>query len=193
MIKIYIGTLGSGKTLTMVKDMNDDFTRENKRVISNLVLEFASSQISKTFFQAFAEGKSEELFDVTLGLDEIHIFLDSRRSTSKRNTYLSYFILQTRKRGVNLYATTQFLSQIDIRLRNVCDYVVKCEAYIKLKKGFDKVTPIKASKGLTQEEGENLWILNTTITPAGEVVKKEMFRASKYFNLYDTKQIINFE
>lgn len=192
MIKIYIGTLGSGKTLTMVKDMKDDHTNEKKKVISNLVLDFASTQLSESFFQSFADGKSEELFDVTLGLDEIHIFLDSRRSTSKKNTYLSYFILQTRKRGVNLYATTQFLSQIDIRLRNVCDYVVKCEAYIKLKKGFEKVTPIRASKGLSKEEGENLWILNTTITPAGEIIKKQMFRASKYFNLYDTKQIISF-
>lgn len=192
MIKIYMGTLGSGKTLSMVKDMYDDFKAENKRVISNLVLDFASTQLSQTFFQAFAEGKSEELFDVDLGLDEIHIFLDSRRSTSKRNTYLSYFILQTRKRGVNLYATTQFLSQIDVRLRNVCDYVVKCEAYIKQGKKFERVTPVKASKGLTKEEGENLWILNTTINQGGEIIKKEMFRASKYFNLYDTKQIISF-
>lgn len=192
MIKVFIGTLGSGKTLSMVKSVYEDHIRENKKIISNVVLNFTSTQLSQTFFEAFSNGKSQELFDVDLALDEIHIFIDSRRSASKRNTYLSYFILQTRKRGVNLYATSQFLSQIDVRLRNVTDYVVKCEAFIKKGNNFEVVTPIKASMGLTKEEGENLWIMNNTINQGGEIVKREMFRAAKFFNLYDTKQIISF-
>ena len=104
-IQIYIGTLGSGKTLSMVRDLYIDYTEKKRKIISNLVLTFNSEIISKEFFNGFAQGQQQELFDVSLGIDEFHIFLDSRSSTTKASKYLSYFILQTRKRGVELRGT----------------------------------------------------------------------------------------
>ena len=192
MIRIYIGLLGSGKTLSMVKDMYND-NKNGRKIVSNLILKFTKNQISQDFFEKFASGKKEELFNVTLGLDELHIFLDSRRSTSKRNTYLSYFILQTRKRDVVLRGTSQFFNQIDLRLRNITDYLTQCEALIKQGNKFIKVTPVKAISGLTEEETENLWIKNTTIDRSGKVINKSIFKAKPYFNLYDTNQIIDFQ
>lgn len=191
-IQIYIGTLGSGKTLSMVRDLYIDNKDKNRRIISNLILNFTSTQISQKFFDTFAQGQTQELFDLDLGIDEMHIFLDSRSSTSKGNKYLSYFILQTRKRGVELKGTTQFYNQIDKRLRKVCDYITKCDAFIQTKNGMIPVTPVMASRKLTKEEEDNLWILNETFNQAGQTIKKEIFKAKPFFDFYDTNQIIDF-
>jgi hypothetical protein len=45
------------------------------------VLTFNSEIISKEFFNGFAQGQQQELFDVSLGIDEFHIFLDRNRQT----------------------------------------------------------------------------------------------------------------
>ena len=70
----------------------------------------------------------ENLKNVAIGIDEFHIFCDSRIAASKRNRLISYFALQTRKRNVSLYFTTQFLDQVDKRLRRLVDYRIMCEA-----------------------------------------------------------------
>lgn len=191
-IQVYIGTLGSGKTLSMVRDLYFDNKNKNRRIISNLILNFTSKIISQKFFDSFSDGQTQELFDLDLGIDELHIFLDSRSSTSRGNKYLSYFVLQTRKRGVELKGTTQFYDQIDRRLRKVCDYITKCSAFIKTENGMIPVTPVMASKGLTQEQSDNLWIFNHTFNQEGKEIKKEIFKAKPFFNMYDTKQIIDF-
>jgi hypothetical protein len=191
-IQVYIGTLGSGKTLSMVRDLLTDSKERNRRIISNLVLSFSNNLISQKFFDSFSEGQSQELFDVDLDIDELHIFLDSRSSTFKGNKYLSYFILQTRKRGVELKGTTQFYNQIDKRLRKVCDYITKCDAFLRIDNKMLPVTPVMASRGLTKEQSKVLWILNQTFTQDGKIVKKEIFRAEPFFDKYDTKQIIDF-
>jgi hypothetical protein len=191
-IQIYIGTLGSGKTLSMVRDLYMDSIERKRKVISNLVLSFSPNIISKEFFEGFAQGQQQELFDIDLGIDEMHIFLDSRSSTTKASKYLSYFILQTRKRGVELKGTTQFYNQIDKRLRNVCDYITKCQGFIKRDNGWELVTPIMASRGLSTEQAENLWIFNATFNQEGKEIKKEIFKAKNFFDKYDTKQIIDF-
>jgi len=81
---------------------------------------------------------------------------------------------------------------VDKRLRNVCDYITKCQGFIKTEKGMQPVTPVMASRGLTTEQAENLWILNDTYNQEGKPVKKEIFRAKNFFDKYDTKQIIDF-
>lgn len=192
MIRIYIGLLGSGKTLSMVRDMIKD-KQKGKKIITNLVTNFEKTEISKEFFEDFSKDKTEELFDVTLGIDELHIFLDSRRSTSKKNTATSYFILQTRKRRVTLRGTSQFFNQIEVRLRNVTDYLTQCESFIKKGKQFIKVTPIKVLDGLTKEEQDNLWIMNTTVDRGGNMINKSMFEAKPFYKYYDTNQIIEFD
>lgn len=191
MIRIYIGLLGSGKTLSMIRDMYKDKKR-NKKVITNLVTKFSSTNLSSKFFEDFSKDKTGELFNCTIAIDELHIFLDSRRSTSKRNTATSYFILQTRKREVMLRGTSQFFCQIDVRLRNVTDYLTECKAFIKKGNNFIKVTPLKQLNGLSKEEQNNLWIENKTYDRIGHIINHSMFKAKPYYKLYDTNQIIDF-
>jgi Zonular occludens toxin (Zot) len=68
-----------------------------------------------------------DLQNCVMALDEIHVLIDSRSSMSERNKMLSYFILQTRKRNVVLFYTTQDRSQVDVRLRRNTDYFVYCK------------------------------------------------------------------
>lgn len=103
-IQIYIGTLGSGKTLSMVRDLYLDYKDKNRKIISNLILTFNSEVISKEFFQGFAQGQQQELFDVSLGIDEFHIFLDrnmtniSQRAEVQQQKHQSiYHILSCRQ------------------------------------------------------------------------------------------------
>lgn len=72
------------------------------------------------------EEMGADLQDCVILGDEFHILIDSRDSMKKRNKTISYFILQTRKRGVHLYFTTQDEGQVDIRLRRMVDYWVYC-------------------------------------------------------------------
>lgn len=191
MIRIYTGLLGSGKTLSMIRDMLNDY-KQGKKIITNLVTKFSSTELSKEFFEDFSKDKTKELFNCTIAIDELHIFLDSRRSTSKINRATSYFILQTRKRQVTLRGTSQFFSQIELRLRNVTDYLTECRSFVKKGNNFIKVTPEQLLKGLTQQESDNLWIENKTYNRAGKIVNRCMFHAKPYYKYYDTNQIIDF-
>lgn len=59
-------------------------------------------------------------------IDEITVFMDCRRSMNEINLLISYFILQSRKRGVSFYYTTQDFDMVDGRLINHTDFMVEC-------------------------------------------------------------------
>jgi len=102
-------------------------------------------------------------------IDEMHIAFDARSSMSDRNKYGSYFVLQTRKRDVHLYFTTQSIWQVDVRVRENLDRIVACE---KL--------------------GDDLFKLNimdyTTDPPTS---RRICMNGRIFYNLYDTKEIID--
>lgn len=62
------------------------------------------------------EQKEVKLTNATLGIDEITVFADCRLSASKMNRWIGYLVLQSRKRSVDLYYTTQNFSMIDKRI-----------------------------------------------------------------------------
>jgi hypothetical protein len=76
--------------------------------------------------------EAEDLLDINpegnmrafIGLDEIYAWLDSRVSSSKVNRVLSWIILQSRKRNMDICYTAQLSSSIDIRLRNMTDIAI---------------------------------------------------------------------
>lgn len=68
-----------------------------------------------------------ELQNAVIGIDELHMVCDSRRSGKKQNILMSYFILQSRHRSVNFYYTTQFDGQVDKRIRDNTDVNMVCE------------------------------------------------------------------
>jgi len=118
------GGLGSGKTLGMTFFLLSEQQYKNKKIYSNYKLDCPYEKLDMSQILA----KMGELQDVAIGIDEIHIFMDSRMAVSKKNRLMSYFALQTRKRNVSLYFTSQFLDQVDKRLRRLVDYRFLCES-----------------------------------------------------------------
>lgn len=122
MILGFEGGLGSGKTLGMTyylfRDLDLGF-----EVYANYKLNFDYKKLNVLELLE----SDVDLQNISIGIDEITVFLDCRKSSSKMNRLISYFILQTRKRNVNLYYTTQDFTMVDIRLIRHTQIQVLCE------------------------------------------------------------------
>jgi hypothetical protein len=104
------GGLGSGKTLLMSRYLIKD-ALAGRDVHANFNLhhvKFTPLDI------AMLLDNKVDLHNVSVGIDEFTVFADCR--TSMSNTMITYFILQTRKRNVCLYYTTQDFGMLDKRI-----------------------------------------------------------------------------
>ena len=61
--------------------------------------------------------------------DEMYQMADSRSTQTKLNKLWTYFVVQTRKRGVDMYICTHHLDHIDLRLRRAVDIRGSCRFY----------------------------------------------------------------
>lgn len=173
MIVVFIGNLGSGKTLSMTKFLYADFLK-GKRIMANYGLKFPYEKID--FNKAYELLQDEDLKRVSIGVDEAHIFLDSRSSSTKKNKLISYFLLQTRKRSINLYLTTQYFNQVDKRLRQVTDKLIIC-------------SKIKLNSGLLFEND----VYKKNMLGEFEPQARLFYNPQNFYKLYDTNEIIKFD
>lgn len=169
MIIGFIGNMGSGKTLSMVRRAYQKF-RKGYTIYSNIELNFPHNSYTIDDIIAYADSGKRFYKSIWL-LDEAHIFMDSRNSASKKSKLLSYWILQTRKADIELLFTTQNFFQIDIRLRNMCDDIVEC-----YKKAYKDEFIILNRHNIIRMEG----IMNHII----------YFKAKPIYPLYDTLEIV---
>lgn len=171
MIAGFIGKMGSGKTLSMVRETLKYYA-QGYEIYSNFHLEIPYKKLDFNELFKMAEAQTP-LNNVVILLDEVHILLDSRGSMKRENKVVSFWLNQTRKMGVKLYYTTQHLHQIDKRLRSGTDFFIFCEG-------------IKYLKG-----GKEYFICVNNVTD-GDNTKQETFVGNKFFKYYDTNQIIAF-
>jgi len=169
----FIGDIGSGKTASMIREVYLKHINKGIKVISNMNLNFPHEYVTFEDLMLMVENKTH-LQDCILVLDELHIFMDSRTSMSKRNRVLSYFALQTRKVSVDLYYTTQYLIQVDIRIRNLTSILVEC---------YTSTSP------LTNEMLTLNVIRKKKIS--GVTTKKHIFKTRFVYSLYDTNEVIS--
>lgn len=169
------GGIGSGKTILMTRYLYKDFKRK-KAIYSNYGLKFKHEIIDMSKILEMHDNKFN-LRDCSLGIDEITVFADCRRSGSKLNRLISYFILQSRKRSVDIYFTTQNLQMIDFRLLDYMDF------QILAKKVKDKKTG-KEVQGYAQYQVFDIRDVNN--------IKRTKFimKLDKYYPLYDTMEVI---
>jgi hypothetical protein len=112
------------------------------------------------------------LYKALIILDEAHIFLDSRNSASKRNKIISYFLLQTRKKGCHLYYTTQRFHQIDKRLRDNSDVLIQCRT-------------------AKDKNGRLFTLNNINILLENSIkVRNDVFKSSDYYDKYNTYEVV---
>jgi len=101
----------------------------------------------------------EQINNTSLAITELHTLIDSRASGS--NKFITWFFLQLRKRGVNLYGDTQHFGQIDKRVREQTDIFIECQCYLLSpdKNGVPKLKPSHKQE-FTPEEFKILYIKN---------------------------------
>jgi len=190
MIISIIGNKGDGKTLFMTKCLVDYKTQENY-IYSNYKLSKIKHNILNVNMLQDFQNNNKNLENTLIGIDEAHIFLDSRNFMSKKNKTIGYFLLQSRKRKIKCFLTFQKINQIDIRLRQNTSFFVFCNSY-----------EIVGQKLVKLIEGEPLFdeknviiiydIWKTDKINNFEFVGKNCFYAKDYYNYYDTNEIINF-
>lgn len=152
------GTLGAGKTLSMTRRGALAFSAGQK-VYSNYECIFAEPITSLKHLL--------ELRNAVLLLDELQTIVDSREF--KNNINLTQWILIVRKLGLSILYTTQFLGQVDIRVRHVTEYVYCCE-----KASYYGYPATKTY--LVKWQGEGGRIVRTFVMP----------HTQELYNLYNT-------
>lgn len=119
MIVLYKGARGCGKSLSMVKDGYKFLTR-GFRILRNFDATFGEYIDNEKILNL---DKNANLFNCVLMIDEMQIFLDSRRSMSNQNIFFSNFIQQIRKRNIIMLCATQFSNTLDLRLKQHVDII----------------------------------------------------------------------
>ena len=124
MITSFEGVMGSGKTLTAVALAYQNHVKYGKKILANIHLNFPYTHIDNKFLLENIVGT--ELDDCITILDEAQQFLDARRSGGKLNIVWGYYVVQTRKRGVDLYACFHHVDVMDKRFRRQIDIRGTC-------------------------------------------------------------------
>ena len=123
MLIVILGNYGSGKTLFLTY-----LTFKTKRnVFSNFKLN------TKNYNHLDVLDLLNLPNHIDVFLDEAYTWLESRLSGKAINRYLSYILLQSRKRTIDIYCTAQLFSTIDVRFRHKSDIIIECH---KFKDGF---------------------------------------------------------
>ena len=143
---LIIGRQGSGKTLMSTKLAFDE--DGDRPVYSNYSL-FGIKYTPVTFNSEIESNKNKldilKMLDANpdyfnnsiMLLDELHLYLDSLDFMRRNNRRLQTFFSQLRKRRILLIGTTQYLMNLDIRIRRQCLNVLEMQ---HLKGSIFKVT-----------------------------------------------------
>jgi len=142
LIIVITGDIGSGKSLSVVKEIVDrkqntftNFKLYNKKYTrlkwDNIVLQ--EDKKFKVNFPYWRKQVKKGGFDIYL--DEFHNTMNARRSMSKNNVVLSNWLSQIRKilgdqEKHNLYLITQKLRRIDVNSKDLAQCAIKCEKYM---------------------------------------------------------------
>ena len=127
MLMLITGNVREGKTLLAVYfgwKLHNQNLAVSKRLRSPIYTNF-----DLRYPEAKKVGVSEllDLEGLSHGLllgDEIYAWLESRVSSSNLNRYVSYFIFQSGKRNVDVVATAQLGSSVDLRFFDLSHIVV---------------------------------------------------------------------
>lgn len=178
-----IGKQGSGKTCFITKCLIDNLDK-NKKVFSNYSLfngiDYERVTFDKTKTKYKNDNKVIDILEMLesndnyfnnsiMLIDEIHVYFDSLDFMKKNNRIIQIFFSQLRKRNILLLGTTQYILNLDIRIRrqalnvfemsNIKDTVFKCD--------------------VSEIDG---YYTN--------FIRSELFNLEEYFKYYDTNEII---
>lgn len=193
MLGIFLGGQNSGKTLSMVYYAYD-YYKNGYDIYSNLKLNFPYTPLTKKTLTQYTEGQKQFRKSVFL-IDELYLFMDSRRSFSKNNQIFSYFLLQTSKRNVHCLSTSQYISSVEKRFRENLTFQCFCERVIKNDDGLYYEVG-KVNRKLSKAENERLYIKNAYLKKVNNMFDYKVklnivyLKAKPLFDFYDTTELL---
>jgi len=207
-VYVITGKLGSGKTLVCVGRIHEYLTR-GRRVASNLDIdmrELADRPNSSAFIERLPDYPTseslknlgsgnddpDEEFNGLLVLDECGTWLNSRGwAGDKDRQAMMDWMLHSRKHGWDVLLIVQDLQIIDKQVRlALCEHLVVCRRLDRL--------PIPFLSAGVKIMGFNLKLpkVHLAVVRYGQerespIVDRWMYRGTKFYRAYDTKQIFN--
>lgn len=192
MIVLVCGIPGSGKSLTTAYMTQRVNKTGRLSMAGNLLFEGDKKVYSNFPIQGAYKLQNEDigqrdLHDCLVILDEALSFADSRKWKDFPKTYQDFFRIQCRKMGVTAVICSQSFTDVDVRIRSVCDIVFICKQVTlpvihkqitcwDVCKPYIKPTEKTIEQGYELQEG-----LLSRLT--------SWFWSSKYYDDFDTKAL----
>lgn len=200
MIIIFVGGIGSGKTLSIIKELVErskysrafvNFSTRNIPNTERIRLDWivGKTQVEKgkklvekkTVNWEFWNALKNEKKRFSIYLDEVHNILDSRRSASTYSVLISHWLSQIRKvleqsERDHLYVITQKINRVDIRIRDLAHWIIECEKVIH----DEKVIILRR-----YYRGIEAYMRN-------ECARTTYFIGNPYFKYYDSYELVDF-
>ena len=196
MIIIFVGGIGSGKSLSIVREI----VKSNQYAITNFDLKrikgFHRIKVSDVITKEQDKKTKKEKVGVnweywdevrknnksfSIYLDEVHNIISSRRAMSKTNITMSKWLSQIRKvtadsQNNHLYLITQTIRKIDVDFRELAQVIVHCNS-IQTKKGLYII---------------QRWYDGLEAYEIGKVSFKTTFKGNDFFKYYNTEEMVKF-
>ena len=210
MIKLYLGGIGSGKSISIVKEIVESeqpfYTnfriynaKNSKRLKINDIITKKEKDDKKSKGKdvvnwKFWRGEIQKFRNFNIAVDELHNLMHSRRSMSKFNILMSMWIAQIRKvcgssEKTHFYAISQELERIDISVRDLANLIVWCR---KVETKQKITTTVRENGRLFKKEMPMVWIVRYYFLGSDCTRRYSLFRwnGEKSYN-FRTKFLAN--
>lgn len=214
MIIIVIGGIGSGKSVSIIKELVDrkeksfvNFScfklKHTKRLKRGMLFTKNEQKKDIVNFDFWKNEINSGGFDIYL--DEFHNVMNSRRSMSKQNVLMSNWLSQIRKimgnsEKHNLYVISQKPRRIDVNSRELAHIVIYCR---KLIHPFSIPTIVRENGRIRKRNLPVVEIFKYYFRSLEELdhwkmtgkkcmIKTTHFIANSYYKYYDSYELIDF-
>lgn len=189
MLMLIVGNVREGKTLFMVHQLGLYRSKGGKLPIySNFKLSL--SNVVRVGVSNLLD--LEGLGAGVMGIDEAYTWLESRVSSSALNRYCSYFLFQSGKRQVDVMATAQLGSTIDLRFYDLAHQIVLAYKNVRFSR-FEYQIATRCGRGvrvvtkcLSFEDASKFWDVYDTGEPVAPLGLKSL---QVEMDKFDTEKI----
>jgi hypothetical protein len=141
------GELGTGKTLALTYLAYRNYL-EGQKIYANYLL------YGIPFYYVRTIPQLEQMQDGFFAGDELWSWTDARCPLKKRTQIVNRIILRSRKENLTIAYTAQSFSQIDMRVRNITDYLcLHPDEEVFCSNGFKKISEIKVGEKVLTSSG----------------------------------------
>lgn len=199
-IIIVVGNRENGKSTFLVRHIKREIALGSvyKQAYTNLTFKNSPEIIHTNYagIRLLDASNKSGVPDTIVGIDQLHLYCDARRSGSKENVEFCQTLIESRQHGFDIIGTTWALSSIDPRMRKFVDLVILAE---RTGKGFrytyqepDQIRPMMQVTLPFAEAARGVWpfydtvelVKDDTLSEIAELDKPDKLAASKRLAIY---------